>query len=61
MIISFESNAFDDFNQWAIVDKKRRDNYHQLQISLQKMKNRRLSFMHRHTRTMIDRIFSVFA
>jgi toxin YoeB len=23
MIISFESNAFDDFNQWAIVDKKR--------------------------------------
>ena len=23
MIISFESNAFDDFNQWAIDDKKR--------------------------------------
>jgi toxin YoeB len=23
MIISFESTAFDDFNQWAIVDKKR--------------------------------------
>ncbi len=23
MIISFESNAFDDFNQWAIGDKKR--------------------------------------
>lgn len=22
MIISFESNAFDDFNQWAIADKK---------------------------------------
>jgi toxin YoeB len=23
MIISFEPNAFDDFNQWGIVDKKR--------------------------------------
>lgn len=22
MIISFESNAFDDFNQWAVADKK---------------------------------------
>ena len=22
MIISFEANAFDDFNQWAVLDKK---------------------------------------